>query len=91
MEEEEGARDPSPAAGDPPVNPSVLGRIEEMRPRSVVYLFSGGKDSALALLLTRDAVRELAERVGARVYMLYIVVTGNTHPLNAYAATAVME
>jgi len=89
--EEEGARDPSPAAGDPPVDPSVLGRIEGLRPRSVVYLFSGGKDSALALLLTRDAVRELAQRIKARVYVLYIAVAGNTHPLNAYAAAAVME
>jgi 3'-phosphoadenosine 5'-phosphosulfate sulfotransferase (PAPS reductase)/FAD synthetase len=73
------------------VDPSVLGRIEGLRPRSVVYLFSGGKDSALALLLTRDAVRELAQRIKARVYVLYIVVTGNTHPLNAYAAATVME
>jgi 3'-phosphoadenosine 5'-phosphosulfate sulfotransferase (PAPS reductase)/FAD synthetase len=70
---------------------SVLERIEELRPRSILYLFSGGKDSSLALLLTRDAVRGLAERIKAQVYMLYVVVTGNTHPLNAYAAAAVME
>ena len=69
----------------------VLRRVEGLRPRSILYLFSGGKDSSLALLLTRDFVRELARRIKARVYMLYVVVTGNTHPLNAYAAAAVME
>jgi 3'-phosphoadenosine 5'-phosphosulfate sulfotransferase (PAPS reductase)/FAD synthetase len=73
------------------MKPDVLKRIEELRPRSIVYLYSGGKDSSLALLLTRDAVRELAQRIKARIYMLYIAVAGNTHPLNAYAAAAVME
>ena len=78
--------------GDPgPVGEAVRERLLRLRPRTILYLFSGGKDSALALLLTRDFARELAERVGARVYMLYIVVTGNTHPLNAYAAATVME
>jgi 3'-phosphoadenosine 5'-phosphosulfate sulfotransferase (PAPS reductase)/FAD synthetase len=73
------------------MKPDVLKRIEELKPRTIVYLYSGGKDSSLALLITRDAVRELAQRIKARVYMLYIVVTGNTHPLNAYAAATVME
>ena len=73
------------------MNPDVLKRIEELKPRTIIYLYSGGKDSSLALLFTRDAVRELAQRIKARVYMLYIVVTGNTHPLNAYVAATVME
>ena len=78
--------------GDPgPVGEAVRERLLRLRPRALLYLFSGGKDSSLALLLTRDLARELAERVGARVYVLYIAVAGNTHPLNAYAAAAVME
>ena len=77
--------------GGRPVNPDALKRIEGLKPRTILYLYSGGKDSSLALLFTRDAVRELAQRVGARVYMLYIVIAGNTHPLNAYAAATVME
>ena len=78
--------------GDPsPVGEAVRERLLRLRPRTILYLFSGGKDSALALLLTRDFARELAERVKARVYVLYVAVAGNTHPLNAYAAAAVME
>jgi hypothetical protein len=53
-------------------------------------LFSGGKDSSLALLLTRNYVKRLCEEIGCKVHMLYIYITGNTHPLNAYAAHAVM-
>jgi hypothetical protein len=30
-----------------------------LRPRTILHLFSGGKGSALALLLTRDLAREL--------------------------------
>jgi tRNA(Ile)-lysidine synthase TilS/MesJ len=48
------------------MNPDVLRRIEELKPRSIIYLYSGGKDSSLALLFTRDAIRELAQRVRAR-------------------------
>jgi 3'-phosphoadenosine 5'-phosphosulfate sulfotransferase (PAPS reductase)/FAD synthetase len=86
----------SSSAVDPPtggrfVNPDALKRIEGLKPHTILYLYSGGKDSSLTLLFTRDAVRELAQRVGARVYMLYIAIAGNTHPLNAYAAAAVME
>jgi 3'-phosphoadenosine 5'-phosphosulfate sulfotransferase (PAPS reductase)/FAD synthetase len=65
-------------------------QLYRIKPRTIVYLFSGGKDSSLALLLTRDFVRELCEEVKCRVYMLYIYITGNTHPLNAYAAHSVM-
>jgi len=68
----------------------VVERILEIRPRSFVYLFSGGKDSALALLRTRDVVKDLASRLKARVYVVYIYITGNTHPLNTYAALSVM-
>jgi len=70
---------------------SVEEKLREIRPRSFVYLFSAGKDSSLALLLTRDLVKGLAEELGAKVYVLYVVIPGNTHPLNAFAASAVME
>jgi 3'-phosphoadenosine 5'-phosphosulfate sulfotransferase (PAPS reductase)/FAD synthetase len=69
---------------------SVVGKLSSIKPRTVLYLFSGGKDSSLALLLTRDCVKRLCEEIKCRVYMLYIYVTGNTHPLNAYAAYSVM-
>jgi len=61
-----------------------------IKPRSIVYLFSGGKDSSAALILTRDIVKEYAGETGAEVYMVYIYITGNTHPLNAYCASSVM-
>jgi len=64
--------------------------LHEIRPHSIVYLFSGGKDSSLALLKTRDIVRDYASRFNARVYIVHITVTGNTHPLNVYAAATVM-
>jgi 3'-phosphoadenosine 5'-phosphosulfate sulfotransferase (PAPS reductase)/FAD synthetase len=64
--------------------------LYRIRPRTIIYLFSGGKDSALSLLLTRDDVKRLCEEIGCNVYMLYIYITGNTHPLNAYAAYSVM-
>lgn len=69
----------------------VDAKLREVRPRTVVYLFSAGKDSSLALLLTRDYVRRLCEETRCRVYILYVLLPGNTHPLNAYAASAVME
>jgi len=65
-------------------------RINQLRPKTILYMFSGGKDSALALLLTRDFVKEFCERNGCKVYLFYIYITGNTHPLNAYASYAVM-
>ena len=68
-----------------------LSKLYEIRPRSIVYLFSGGKDSALALLLTRDVVKRYADDTRTRVYILYIAIPGNTHPLNTYAAAYVME
>jgi 3'-phosphoadenosine 5'-phosphosulfate sulfotransferase (PAPS reductase)/FAD synthetase len=69
---------------------SVVEQLRRIRPRTIVYLYSGGKDSSLALLLTRDFVRDLCREIGCRVYVLYIYITGNTHPLNAYAAYSVM-
>ena len=69
---------------------SVKEQLHRIKPRTIVYLFSGGKDSSLALLLTRDFVRDFCREIGCRVYMLYIYITGNTHPLNAYAAYSVM-
>lgn len=64
--------------------------LEEIRPRSIVFLFSAGKDSSLALLYARDIVKQYAEKSRARVYIVYIYVTGNTHPANAYCASSVM-
>jgi len=65
-------------------------RISQLRPRTVLYMFSGGKDSSLALLLTRDFMKDFCEKNGCKVYLFYIYITGNTHPLNAYAAYATM-
>jgi len=62
-----------------------------VKPRSIAYLFSAGKDSALALLVTRDVVKEFCEKNGCRVYVVYVYVTGNTHPDNAFAASYTME
>lgn len=64
-------------------------KLYEIRPRSIVYLFSAGKDSAAALALTRDVVRDVASELRAKVYILYVYVTGNTHPLNAFCAFTV--
>ena len=75
------------------MEPGIVGvakKLYMVKPRTILYLFSGGKDSSLALLLTRDAIKRLCEEVKCRVYMLYIYVTGNTHPLNAYVAYSVM-
>jgi 3'-phosphoadenosine 5'-phosphosulfate sulfotransferase (PAPS reductase)/FAD synthetase len=80
-----GDRDQTPGTAD------ARERLRNIRPRTVVYLFSGGKDSSLALLLTRDFVRELCEEIGCKVYILHIVIAGNSHPLNTYASAAVME
>ena len=68
----------------------MTGKLWEVKPQSIVYLFSGGKDSALALLKTRDVVKQYAEQTKARVYIVHITIPGNTHPLNVYAAAAVM-
>jgi len=73
------------------ISDSVKGKLYEVKPRSVVYLFSGGKDSALALLLTRDLVRELCNEIKCKVYILYVLIPGNTHPLNSFASAYVME
>jgi hypothetical protein len=64
--------------------------LDKARPRSIVYLFSGGKDSSLALLLTRDSVRKWAESNGAKVYIVFININGNTHPANTYCSSSVM-
>ena len=69
---------------------SVAEKLSSIKPRTVLYLFSGGKDSSLALLLTRDCVKRLCEEIKCRVYVLYVYITGNTHLLNAYASYAVM-
>jgi 3'-phosphoadenosine 5'-phosphosulfate sulfotransferase (PAPS reductase)/FAD synthetase len=70
---------------------SVKEQLYKIKPRTVVYLFSGGKDSSLALLLTRDFVRDFCREINCRVYILHIVIAGNSHPLNTFAAAAVME
>lgn len=70
---------------------SVKEQLHRIKPRSVIYLFSGGKDSSLALLLTRDFIKDFCKEVGCRVYILHIVIAGNSHPLNTFAAAAVME
>jgi 3'-phosphoadenosine 5'-phosphosulfate sulfotransferase (PAPS reductase)/FAD synthetase len=70
---------------------SVVEQLRRIRPRSVIYLFSGGKDSSLALLLTRDFIRDFCREIGCRVYILHIVIAGNSHPLNTFASAAVME
>ena len=73
------------------VNEDVKRRLYEIRPKTVIYAFSGGKDSSLALLLTRDFIKKFCEETRCRVYILYIVIAGNTHPLNSYASAYVME
>jgi 3'-phosphoadenosine 5'-phosphosulfate sulfotransferase (PAPS reductase)/FAD synthetase len=69
----------------------VAKKLYEIKPRSIVYLFSGGKDSALALALTRSFVKRLCEEIKCKVYIVYIYMTGNTHPLNAYCAQYVLK
>jgi 3'-phosphoadenosine 5'-phosphosulfate sulfotransferase (PAPS reductase)/FAD synthetase len=73
------------------VSEEVRKKFYDIRPRSIVYLFSGGKDSSLALLLTRDFVKKFSDEMGCKVYMLHIVIAGNSHPLNTYASAYVME
>jgi hypothetical protein len=73
------------------VSESVKSELYRIKPRSVIYLFSGGKDSSLALLLTRDFIRDFCREVNCRVYMLYVYITGNTHPLNAFASYSVLS
>jgi 3'-phosphoadenosine 5'-phosphosulfate sulfotransferase (PAPS reductase)/FAD synthetase len=73
------------------LNEKVVEEIRKIGPKTVEYLYSAGKDSSLALLITRDAVKKLREELGFDVYMVYVLIPGNTHPLNAYAAALVME
>jgi len=69
---------------------SMSSFLESVKPRSIVYLFSGGKDSSASLILTRDVVREYALKNNVNVFVVYIYVTGNTHPFNAYCASSIM-
>jgi len=64
--------------------------LEQVSPRSIVYLYSGGKDSSLALLLTRDRVKAYTAKTRAKVYIVHIVIPGNSHPLNTYCSSTVM-
>ena len=73
------------------VSDEVVKKLYEIKPRSIVYLFSGGKDSSLALLLTRGFIKKLCEDIKCKVFVVYIYVTGNTHPLNAYCAQYILK
>jgi hypothetical protein len=73
------------------LNRDVLEKIRQIRPRSVVYLFSAGKDSSLVLLLSRDFVKELCNEIKCKALIVYIYVTGNTHPLNNACAHYIMQ
>ena len=64
--------------------------LEQVSPRSIVYLYSGGKDSSLALLLTRDRVKAYTAKTRAKAYIVYVLIPGNTHPLNTYCASTIM-
>lgn len=64
--------------------------LEKIHPYSIVYYFSGGKDSSAALALSRDVVREYSKKYHVKVYIFYVYIPGNTHPANAYAAYTVM-
>jgi len=68
----------------------MIEKLYEIKPKSIVYLFSGGKDSALALLKTRDIVKRYVAKLNVKVYIVHITITDNTHPLNVYAAASVM-
>jgi 3'-phosphoadenosine 5'-phosphosulfate sulfotransferase (PAPS reductase)/FAD synthetase len=65
--------------------------VRQIRPRTVLYLFSGGKDSSLALLLTRDLIKGLCSEIGCRVYVVHIIVTGNSLPANTWCSQYVMK
>jgi 3'-phosphoadenosine 5'-phosphosulfate sulfotransferase (PAPS reductase)/FAD synthetase len=71
--------------------PKVVESIKEIRPRSVVYLYSGGKDSSLALALTRDFIKSLCSDIGCKVYVVHIVVTGNSLPANTFCSQYVLK
>jgi len=71
--------------------PRAIEKIRQIRPRTVVYLFSAGKDSSLSLLLTRGFVRDLCAEIKCKAFVVYIYVTGNTHPLNNACAHYVMQ
>jgi len=42
---------------------SVAEELSSIKPRTVLYLFLGGKDSSLEPLLTRDSLKRLCEEV----------------------------
>jgi 3'-phosphoadenosine 5'-phosphosulfate sulfotransferase (PAPS reductase)/FAD synthetase len=65
--------------------------IRQIRPRTVLYLFSGGKDSALALLLTRDLIKDLCSEIGCKVYVVHIVIPGNSLPANTFCSQYVLK
>jgi 3'-phosphoadenosine 5'-phosphosulfate sulfotransferase (PAPS reductase)/FAD synthetase len=71
--------------------PKVVENIRGIRPRSVVYLYSGGKDSSLALALTRDFIKSLCSEIGCKVYVVHIVVTGNSLPANTFCSQYVLK
>jgi len=73
------------------VSEDVKEKLYKIKPRVVNYLFSGGKDSSLALLFTRDFIRDFCKETGCKVYILHVIIPGNSHPLNTFASSYVME
>jgi hypothetical protein len=73
------------------VSEDVKEKLYKIKPRVVNYLFSGGKDSSLALLFTRDFIRDFCRETGCKVYILHVIIPGNSHPLNTFASSYVME
>jgi hypothetical protein len=69
----------------------VEGIFRQVKPKSVIYLYSGGKDSSLALLLTRDIVKDLCNVIGCKIYITHIVVTGNSLPANTWCSQLVLK
>lgn len=72
------------------LNEEDMQEIDRIKPRTVLYMYSGGKDSSLSLLFTRDFIKDYCENNNCRVYQFYIYITGNTHPFNSYASYSVM-
>ena len=70
---------------------AIATSIKELRPRSVAYLYSGGKDSSLALLLTRDFIKSLCSEIVCKVYVVHIIVTGNSLPANTFCSQYVLK
>jgi len=73
------------------ISEDVKEKLYKIKPRTVNYLFSGGKDSSLALLLTRDFIRDFCRETSCKVYILHVIIPGNSHPLNTFASSYVME